>query len=172
MDICVNPACGALRSQVDYEFADVPATIKTFTADLLAVSVDPPHCYGMIQFEGGGRFMADFTDCAIDDLKVGLPMRMVFRKRSEDRERGFVNYFWKAAPVPGAKAAVDQIRFDGQTAVITGAGGGLGRAYALELAGRGARVVVNDFGGARDGGGRGDSSPADRVVEQIKKGGR
>jgi 3-hydroxy-3-methylglutaryl CoA synthase/NAD(P)-dependent dehydrogenase (short-subunit alcohol dehydrogenase family) len=171
MDICVNPGCGALRSQVDHEFADVPATIKTFTADLLAVSVDPPHCYGMIQFAGGGGFMADFTDCEIDDLKVGLPMRMVFRKRSEDRERGFVNYFWKAAPVPGAKAAVDQIRFDGQTAVITGAGGGLGRAYALELAGRGARVVVNDFGGARDGGGRGDSSPADRVVEQIKKAG-
>jgi NAD(P)-dependent dehydrogenase (short-subunit alcohol dehydrogenase family) len=69
------------------------------------------------------------------------------------------------------KTAVDQIRFDGQTAVITGAGGGLGRAYALELASRGARVVVNDFGGARDGGGRGDSSPADRVVEQIKKAG-
>jgi 3-hydroxy-3-methylglutaryl CoA synthase len=51
MDICVNPGCGALRSQVDHEFADVPATIKTFTADLLAVSVDPPHCYGMIQFD-------------------------------------------------------------------------------------------------------------------------
>jgi 3-hydroxy-3-methylglutaryl CoA synthase/NAD(P)-dependent dehydrogenase (short-subunit alcohol dehydrogenase family)/putative sterol carrier protein len=169
MDICVNPSCGALRSQVDHEFADVPVTIKTFTADLLAVSVDPPHCYGMIQFEGGGRFMADFTDCAMDDLKVGLPMRMVFRKRSEDRERGFVNYFWKAAPVPGAKETLDRIRFDGQTAVVTGAGGGLGRVYALELASRGARVVVNDFGGARDGGGQGDSSPADRVVEQIQK---
>jgi 3-hydroxy-3-methylglutaryl CoA synthase/NAD(P)-dependent dehydrogenase (short-subunit alcohol dehydrogenase family)/putative sterol carrier protein len=171
MDICVNPACGALRSQVDYEFADVPATIKTFTADLLAVSVDPPHCYGMIQFEGGGRFMADFTDCAMDDLKVGLPMRMVFRKRSEDRERGFVNYFWKAAPVPGAKEMMDRIRFDGQTAVITGAGGGLGRAYALELASRGARVVVNDYGGARDGDGDGSTSPADRVVDEIHSAG-
>jgi 3-hydroxy-3-methylglutaryl CoA synthase len=98
MDICVKPGCGAMRMQEDYEFADVPARIKTFTADWLAVSVDPPHCYGMIQFDGGGRFIADFTDCAMDDLKVGLPMRMVFRKRSQDREHGFVNYFWKATP--------------------------------------------------------------------------
>ncbi len=169
MDICVNPACGALRTQQDYEFADVPAKIKTFTADLLAVSVDPPHCYGMVQFDGGGRFMADFTDCTVDDLKVGLPMRMVFRKRSQDRQRGFVNYFWKATPVPGAGEQMNRIRFDGQVAVVTGAGGGLGRAYALELAARGARVVVNDFGVTRDGTGSGDRSPADRVVEAIKR---
>jgi len=168
MDICVNPDCGAHHSQDDYEFADVPARVKTFTGDLLAVSVDPPHKYGMIQFAGGGRMMADFTDCAFDDLQVGLPMQMVFRKRVADKERGFVNYFWKAVPVPGAAAEMDKIRYDGRVAVITGAGAGLGRAYALELGARGAQVVVNDLGGARDGSGDGSAAPADEVVREIE----
>ena len=171
MDICVNPACGAVKSQTDYEFAGVAAKIKTFTGDLLAVSVDPPHKYGMVQFEGGGRFMADFTDCEFEDLKVGLPVQLVFRKRVEDKERGFINYFWKAMPVPGAAEEMRKVRFDGHVAVITGAGAGLGRVYALELAKRGAKIVVNDLGGSRDGSGAGSSSAADRVVEEIKAAG-
>ncbi len=171
MDICVNPACGALKSQVEYEFADVPAKIKTFTGDLLAVSVDPPHKYGMVQFEGGGRFMADFTDCEFEELKVGLPVRLVFRRRGEDRERGFINYFWKAMPAPGAAAEMGKVRFDGRVAIVTGAGAGLGRVYAIELAKRGAKVVVNDLGGSRDGSGTGSSSAADKVVDEIKAAG-
>ena len=168
-EVCVNPHCRARHTQADYEFADTPAKIKTFTGDLLAVSVDPPHTYGMIQFEGGGRFMADFTDCKLDELKVGLPVYMVFRKRTEDKNRGFVNYFWKAAPVPGAAEEMKKVRFDGQVAVITGAGGGLGRIYALELAKRGASVVVNDLGSARDGSGEGSATPAQQVVDEIKE---
>src|SRR5689334_20186005 len=62
------------------------------------------------------------------------------------------------------------IRFDGRVAVVTGAGNGLGRAHALGLASRGAKVVVNDFGGARDGTG-GSLTPAENVVEEIKKAG-
>ncbi|MCF8110660.1 MAG: SDR family NAD(P)-dependent oxidoreductase [Desulfobacteraceae bacterium] len=170
-NVCVNPECTARYAQQDYEFADRPAKVKTFTGDMLAVSYDPPHIYGMIQFEGGGRFMADFTDCKLSEIKVGLPMQMVFRKRTRDKERGFVNYFWKARPVPGAAEEKDKIRFDGQTAVITGAGGGLGRAYALELASRGARVVVNDLGGARDGTGDGSTAPAQKVADEIKAAG-
>jgi 3-hydroxy-3-methylglutaryl CoA synthase/NAD(P)-dependent dehydrogenase (short-subunit alcohol dehydrogenase family)/putative sterol carrier protein len=167
-EICVNPQCGAMHSQDDYEFADIPAKIKTFTEDLLAVSLEPPHRYGMVQFEGGGRYMADFTDCKHEDLKVGLPVQLVFRKKAEDKTRGFVNYFWKATPVPGAAEEMKKIRFDGRVAIVTGAGGGLGRIYALELAKRGASVVINDFGGARDGSGKGSSSAADKVVDEIK----
>ncbi|MAI80087.1 MAG: SDR family NAD(P)-dependent oxidoreductase [Myxococcota bacterium] len=60
--------------------------------------------------------------------------------------------------------------FDGKVAVITGAGGGVGRQYALELAARGARVVVNDLGGATDGTG-GSETAAAQVVAEIEKAG-
>ncbi len=63
-----------------------------------------------------------------------------------------------------------KIDFSGRVAIVTGAGGGLGRTYALELAKRGAKVLVNDFGGSRDGSG-GGSSMADAVVEEIKAAG-
>jgi NAD(P)-dependent dehydrogenase (short-subunit alcohol dehydrogenase family) len=65
---------------------------------------------------------------------------------------------------------MSEIRFDGQVAIVTGAGGGLGRAHALELARRGAKVVVNDLGGTVDGTG-GSSAAADVVVAEIRAAG-
>ncbi|MDD4091164.1 MAG: SDR family NAD(P)-dependent oxidoreductase [Smithellaceae bacterium] len=164
-DLCVNPACGHTGTQDDYEFANIKARVRSFTGDLLAVSVDPPAIYGMVQFEGGGRFMMDFTDSELNDIKVGMPVKMSFRRRVVDTVRGFSQYFWKAVPQTDWTPEID---FQGRVAIVTGAGGGLGRAYALELGRRGAKVVVNDFGGARDGSGSGAAGPADVVVEAIK----
>jgi len=98
-EMCVNPECGQIGTQEDCEFADQPGTIKTYTSDLLTYTLDPPAHYGMITFENEGRGMFDFTDYEAGKIKVGLPVKMVFRIRNFDKPRGFIQYYWKAKPV-------------------------------------------------------------------------
>ena len=101
--ICVNPDCGAIDSQDDHEFAENPAKILTFTADNLAPTFDPPGIYGMVQFDEGGRMIMDFTDCDLDDVEVGIPVNLSYRKKYFDDQRGFTGYFWKAIPEKASK---------------------------------------------------------------------
>jgi hydroxymethylglutaryl-CoA synthase len=98
LNVCVNPNCNAFHSLDDHPFADMAAKVQSYTADRLTYSPDPPHYYGMVVFEEGGRLMIDFTDCDAASVDVAAPMRMMFRIKDYDPARGFTRYFWKAAP--------------------------------------------------------------------------
>lgn len=100
-DICVNPNCNAIGTQEPHVFAEMGGRIKSYTADRLTYTPDPPQCYGLIEFDEGGRVMIDFTDIEPERLQVGQPMRMMFRIKDIDTSRGFRRYFWKAAPTGG-----------------------------------------------------------------------
>jgi NAD(P)-dependent dehydrogenase (short-subunit alcohol dehydrogenase family) len=78
---------------------------------------------------------------------------------------------WIGSEEAARRSELVGIRFDGQVAVITGAGRGLGKVYALELAKRGAKIVVNDLGGGTDGMDEGARNAADDVVAEIKAAG-
>lgn len=97
-DISVNPNDHAFGTQEDYPLAERPARILTHTADSLTYTPSPPAYYGMVEFDGGGRLTAEFADVEPEDVEVGRPMRMVFRVKARDEQRGFTKYFWKASP--------------------------------------------------------------------------
>ena len=97
-NVCVNPNCREFHTQDDHPFANARATIMNWTADNLTYSLDPPAHFGIVTFDEGGRLLADMTDVDQGSLEVGMAMRMVFRVKEYDPERGFTKYFWKAAP--------------------------------------------------------------------------
>lgn len=97
--LCVNPNCNAVDTQTPEPFAEKTGTVQSYTADRLTYSPDPPACYGMVRFAEGGRWMMDFTDVDEKDLSVGMEMKMMFRIKDFDTQRGFRRYFWKAAPL-------------------------------------------------------------------------
>lgn len=97
--VCVNPNCGAIDEMEDYRFSDKKGRLFSYTGDNLAFSLSPPAIYGMVDFEGGGRFLFDLTDCELESLKVDMPVEMSFRRKYLDEVRGIHGYFWKARPV-------------------------------------------------------------------------
>jgi len=97
--ICVNPDCGAANAMDEYLFSDKPGKIFSFTGDNLAASLNPPAIYGQIAFDGGGKYMFDFTDCDLNSLKTGQPVELSFRRKYSDEKRDIAGYFWKAVPI-------------------------------------------------------------------------
>jgi 3-hydroxy-3-methylglutaryl CoA synthase len=102
--ISVAPNNPAVDTQEPYRFAERSASVLSYSADYLTFSMSPPNHYGMIVFEGGGRIMMDITDVEPGEVDSGLPVKMVFRIKDVDEKRGFVRYFWKAAPDRAAMA--------------------------------------------------------------------
>jgi len=100
--VCVNPNCQAIETQEDHPFADMPASIKTFTEDNLAYSPSPPYQYGNVAFKEGGNIYMEITDFDPGVLEIGTELKMVFRIKDFDDKRGFRRYFWKAAPADNA----------------------------------------------------------------------
>ncbi len=101
---CVNPNCRSFGTLEDEPFKDKIGHIRSFTEDWLAISANPPLMYGNVGFDDGGVIMMEFTDFEPGELKVGMPVRFVFRIKDKDPKRSFRRYFWKAAPANTSEA--------------------------------------------------------------------
>ncbi len=92
--VCVK--CQTYNKMEPYEFADRTAKIATYAIDRLAFSLNPPTVNVVIDFEGGGRFLCEMTDCEPDKVAIGDEVEMTFRRLFT--ADGVHNYFWKARP--------------------------------------------------------------------------
>src|SRR5579875_324745 len=92
--VCVK--CRTRDQMEPYPFADRRARIATFALDRLAYSLNPPTVNVVIDFEGGGRFLCEMTDCEPEKIAIGDEVEMTFRRLFT--ADGVHNYFWKARP--------------------------------------------------------------------------
>jgi 3-hydroxy-3-methylglutaryl CoA synthase len=96
--VCINAQCEHIGEQESVSLLGQRAEIVSFTADWLSFKGAPPFCFGLVQFESGARVLMELTDFAPEQLAVGAPVRMVYRKKEIDTLRHYHSYFWKASP--------------------------------------------------------------------------
>ena len=92
-------SCGKVDEMEPVSFADRQGTITTYTIDRLAYSLSPPTITAAVDFDGGGRFTCELTDCVPEDVHVGTRVDLSFRRMFS--AQGVHNYFWKARPIHG-----------------------------------------------------------------------
>ena len=102
---CVNPQCNFEGEQGRVRLADEPGTVTSFTQDWLAYTPHPPLQYGLASTKSGARVLMEFTECPLERMQVGLPLRFVFRIHAIDSRRGYRRYFWKGAPAPDEESS-------------------------------------------------------------------
>lgn len=88
----------AQDTQRPHKLAERHARVLSWSAEYLSFHRAPPHTYGQVDFEGGGRILMEFTDVAPGDIDAGTGVEMTFRIKDVDDRRGFTRYFWKATP--------------------------------------------------------------------------
>jgi hydroxymethylglutaryl-CoA synthase len=92
--VCVK--CRAFDKMEPYAFADRTGRVATYAIDRLAFSLNPPTVNVVVDYEGGGRFLCEMTDCEPDKVAIGDEVEMTFRRLFT--ADGVHNYFWKARP--------------------------------------------------------------------------
>lgn len=86
-------------TQRRYKLAERRGTVLSWSAEYLSFHRSPPHRYGQVDFDGGGRILMEFTDTGEGDVDTGTAVEMSFRIKDVDDRRGYTRYFWKATPV-------------------------------------------------------------------------
>lgn len=102
-----TPGSPKLDTQEPYPLADKKGRVLGWSAEYLSSDMSPPHQYGQVDFEGGGRVLMDFADVEKGDIDTGTEVEMVFRVKDIDQVRGYRRYFWKATPASHAAGEVD-----------------------------------------------------------------
>ena len=93
--VCV--ICQAVDQFDEYSFVGRRGTVFTFSIDYASPTFEQPTVVATVDFDGGGRMFCDMIDCEPSEVKIGMPVEMVFRKLYQ--EEGINNYFWKAKPL-------------------------------------------------------------------------